>query len=45
MQQIHWRIHMQKRDFNEVASQLYWNHISALVYSCKFAVYAQNIFL
>ena len=26
-------------------SALYWNHTSALVFSCKFAVYSRNIFL
>ena len=28
-----------------VALQLYWNHISAWVFSCKFAAYFQNTFL
>ena len=30
--------------FNKVALQLYWNHTSALVFSCKFAAYFQNTF-
>ena len=29
-------------DFNKIALQLYWNHTSALVFSCKFAVYFQS---
>ena len=28
--------------FNKVAKQLYWNHTSAWVFSCKFAAYFQN---
>ena len=36
---------MPKCDFNKVALQLYWNHISAWVFSCKFAAYFQNTFL
>ena len=28
--------------FNKVALQLYWNHTSALVFSCKFVEYFQN---
>ena len=35
---------MPKCDFNKVAKQLYWNHISAWVFSCKFAPYFQNNF-
>ena len=31
-------------DFNKVALQLYWNHMSAWVFSCKFAAYFQNTF-
>ena len=33
-----------KCDFNKVALQLYWNHISAWVLSCRFAAYFQNTF-
>ena len=39
MQQIYSRTPMPKCDFNKVAKQ-----VSALVFSCKFAVYFQNIF-
>ena len=28
----------------KVAKQVYWNHISAWVFSCKFAAYFQNTF-
>ena len=44
MQQIYWRTPMQKSDFNKVAKQLYWNHTSPWVLSCKFAAYFQNTF-
>ena len=44
MQQIYRRTLMPKSDFNKVALQLYWNHISSSVFSCKFAAYFQNIF-
>ena len=33
-----------KCDFNKIAKQLYWNHTSAWVFSCKFAAYFENIF-
>ena len=33
---------MWKCDFSKVANQLYWNHISTWVLSCKFAAYLQN---
>ena len=36
---------MTKCDFNKVKKQLYWNHTSGSVFSCKFAGYFQNIFL
>ena len=42
MQQIYRRTSMLKGDFNNVAKQLYWNHTSASVFSCKFAAYFQN---
>ena len=29
---------------NKVTLQLYWNHFSAWLFSCKFAAYFQNIF-
>ena len=35
---------MPKCDFSKVTLQLYWNHTSAWVVCCKFAVYFQNIF-
>ena len=44
MQKIYRRTPMPKCDFNKVASQLYWNHISAWLFSCKFAAYFQNVF-
>ena len=34
---------MPKFDFNKIASQIYENHTSAWVLSCKFAAYFQNI--
>ena len=37
MQQIYKRTPMPKRDFNKVTKQLYWNHTSGWVFSCKFA--------
>ena len=36
---------MWKSDFNKVALQIYWNHTSAWVSSCKLAAYFQNNFL
>ena len=36
---------MPKCNFNKVAFQLYGNHISAWVLSCKFAAYFQNTIL
>ena len=44
MQQIYRRTPMPKCDFNIVALQLYWNHTSAWVLSCKFAAYLHNTF-
>ena len=44
MQQIYRRAPMPKCDFNKDALQLYWNHTSAWVISCKFAAYFQNTF-
>ena len=41
MQQIY-RTPMPKCDFNNVALQLYWNHTSTRLFSCKFATYFQN---
>ena len=43
-QQIYRRTPMPKCDFNKVAFQLYWNHTSAWVFSCKFIAYFQNTF-
>ena len=42
--QIYKRTLMSKCDFNRVTKQLYWNPISAWVFSCKFAAYFQNTF-
>ena len=44
MQQIYRRAPMWKCDFNRVALQLYWNHTSVSVFSCKFAAYFQSTF-
>ena len=35
---------MPKCDINKVARQLYGNHTSTWVFSCKFATYFQNTF-
>ena len=45
MQHIYRRTLMLKCDFNKVALQLYWNHTSTWLFSCKFAVYFQNTFV
>ena len=45
MQQIYIKAPMPKYDFSKFAKQLYWNHTSAWVFSCKFAPYFQNIFI
>ena len=39
MLQIYRRTPMRKCDFKKVAKQLYLNHTSAWVFSCKFAAY------
>ena len=44
MQQIHRKTPMPACDFNKAAKRLYWNHISAWVFACKFATYFQNTF-
>ena len=44
-QQIYRRKPMPKCNFNEVALQLYCNHTSAWVFSCKFAAWFQKPFL
>ena len=44
MQQVYRRTPITKCDFNKVALQLYWNHTSAWVFSCKFAAFFQNTF-
>ena len=36
---------MPKRDFNRVTKQLYQNHTSTWVFSCKFAAYFQNTWI
>ena len=38
------RIPMSKCDFSKVTLQLYWNHTSTWVFSCKFAAYFQYTF-
>ena len=37
MQQMYSRTPTQKCDFSNVANQLFWNHTSLWVFSCKFA--------
>ena len=44
MQAIYGRTPMLKCDFIKVFLRLYWNHTSAWVFSCAFAVYFQNTF-
>ena len=44
MQTIYRRTPMLKCDFNKVAKQLYWNHTSAWLFSCKISPYFQNNF-
>ena len=39
MQEIYRRTPIPKCDFNKVTKQLYWNHTSTRVYSCKFGAY------
>ena len=36
---------MMKCDFNKIILKLYWNHTSACISSCKFAVFFQKTFL
>ena len=45
MQKIYKRTPMPKCNFNKVGDQLYPNHTSAWVFSCKFAAYFENTFL
>ena len=45
MLQIYRRTPIPECDFNKVALQLYWNHTSAWVLSCKFTTYFQKTFL
>ena len=45
MQQTYRRTPISHCGFNKVALQLYSNHTSAWVFSCKFAAYLQNTFL
>ena len=42
---IYRRTPMPKRDFNRVTKQLYQNHTSTWVFSCKFAAYFQNTWI
>ena len=44
VQHIYRRTPMLKCFFNKVALQIYWNHILAQVFFCKFIAYFQNIF-
>ena len=44
IQQIYRRTPLLKCDFTKVALQLYWKHLLARVFSCKFAAYFQNTF-
>ena len=44
MQQIYRRALMPKCDLDEVALQMFLNHTSAWVLSCKFATYFQDSF-
>ena len=39
---IYWRTLIPRCDFSKVALQLYWNHTSAGLFSCKFAAYFEN---
>ena len=45
MQQIYRRTPMPKWDFKKVAQKLYWNHISAWVFSCKLLLIFRTTFL
>ena len=44
MQHMYRRTPMSNCDFNIVALQLYWNHTSEWLFSCKFAACFQNTF-
>ena len=44
MQKIYGRTRIPKCDFNKVEKQLFRNHSSKWVFSCKFAAYFQSIF-
>ena len=44
IQHVDGRTLMPKCDFSKVSKQVYWNHTSAWVLSCKFATYFQNTF-
>ena len=46
MQQIYRRAPMLKCDFNKVVLELYWNHTSAWMFSCKFCcIFLEHLFL
>ena len=45
IQQIYKRLPMPKCDLKKFAKKIYWSHISAWVFSCKFGVHFQNNFL
>ena len=42
IQQIYRRTPTQKNELSKFANQLYWNQISAWVFSCKFSAYLQE---
>ena len=44
IQQIYKRLPMPKCDLKKFAKKIYWSHISAWVFSCKFGVYFRTIF-
>ena len=44
IQPSHFGMGVLKCDFIKVVKQLYWNHTSAWVFSCKLAAYFQNTF-
>ena len=44
MQRNYKRTPVPKCEYSNVALQLYWNHISVSLFSCKFAAYFQSTF-
>ena len=45
VQQIYWRTLMLKCDFNKFPKQLYWNHTSQWVFSCKVLFITSEVLL